>query len=170
VGFFGISKGAGAGLVAASRDRSIRCCVTDGAFATYSTLVPYMRYWFRIYHNRHNIQALLPSWYFGGIGLDAIRQIEHDRQCRFPSLERAAGRLRCPLLMIHGECDNYIKPAMARALLECARGPKEFWLVEGAKHNQALHRAGAEYRARVLRFFEQHLAAGSSAEGFRSGS
>jgi predicted alpha/beta hydrolase len=65
IGFFGISRGAGAGLAAASRDRYIRCVITDGAFATYSTLVPYMRHWFRIYNTQHTLQGLLPSWYFG---------------------------------------------------------------------------------------------------------
>ena len=61
--------------------------------------------------------------------------------------------------MIHGGGDTYIKPDMARALFDCAGEPKEFWLVEKAKHNQALHVAGDEYRRRVLAFFDQHLAA-----------
>ncbi len=63
--------------------------------------------------------------------------------------------------MIHGESDTYIKPAMARALFEIAREPKELWLVPGAKHNQALQVAGDEYRRRVLEFFEKHLADGA---------
>src|SRR5262245_21591011 len=46
VGFFGISKGAAAGLIAGARDPYVRCFATDGAFATYTTLVPYMRQWF----------------------------------------------------------------------------------------------------------------------------
>src|SRR5690606_30904911 len=60
-------------------------------------------------------------------------------------------------LMIHGGMDAYIKPEMARALFEHASAPKEFWLVEGAKHNQALQVAGEAYRQRILHFFEQHL-------------
>jgi hypothetical protein len=32
------------------------------------------------------------------------------------------------------------------------------WLVDGAKHNQALAIAGDEYRRRVLDFFDLHLA------------
>src|SRR5262249_35304954 len=40
VGFFGISKGAGAGLEAAARDPSVRCFVTDGGFATHTTSLP----------------------------------------------------------------------------------------------------------------------------------
>ena len=60
--------------------------------------------------------------------------------------------------MIHGGADAYVKPDVARALFDRAGEPKTFWLVEGAKHNQALHLAGDEYRARVLAFFDEHLA------------
>ena len=61
--------------------------------------------------------------------------------------------------MIHGERDTYIRTEMARASLfarGCA-GTREFWLVPGAKHNQALQVAGDDYRRRVLDFFERHL-------------
>jgi fermentation-respiration switch protein FrsA (DUF1100 family) len=159
VGFFGISKGGSAGLLAAARDPYVRCCVTDGAFATYTTLVPYMRHWYRIYNDHYRMQELLPSWYYGVVGLAGLRQIERERGCHFPHLERALRRLAPrPLLMIHGGGDTYIKPDMARALFDRARAPKEFWLVEAAKHNQALQVAGDEYRRRVLEFFERHLA------------
>jgi len=158
VGFFGISKGAGAGLFAAARDPAVRCCVTDGAFATYTTLVPYMRQWFRIYNETPSLHGLLPSWYYGAVGLTALRRIERQRRCRYPHLEpelpRLAGR---PLLMIHGGGDTYITPRMAEALYERAAGPKELWLVEGAKHNGALALAGAAYERRVLEFFDRHL-------------
>jgi fermentation-respiration switch protein FrsA (DUF1100 family) len=164
VGFFGISKGAGAGLFAAARDPYVRCCVTDGAFAAYTTLVPYMRHFFRIYNQRYALQGLIPSWYYGHIGLVGLRVIERERGCRFPHLERALPRLAPrPLLMIHGGADAYIKPDMAEALFRRAGGPKELWLVPGAKHNGALHTAGDEYRRRVLEFFDQHLAAEEAA-------
>jgi pimeloyl-ACP methyl ester carboxylesterase len=158
IGFFGISKGGGAGLFAASRDPWVRCCVTDGVFAAYTTLVPYMRLWFRIYNEHYVRQALLPSWYYGNLGMVGLHQIERERHCRFPHLEPALAGLRGrPLLMIHGGADTYIKPEMARTLFARAKQPKEFWLVEGAKHNQAFHTAGDEYRRRVLDFFRQHL-------------
>jgi alpha-beta hydrolase superfamily lysophospholipase len=159
VGFFGISKGAGAGLLAAARDPYVRCFVTDGMFGTYTTLVPYMRQWFRIYNQRHALHGLLPSWYYGIVGLSGLKQIERERNCRFPHLEPLLSCLALrPLLMIHGEGDNYIRQEMAATLFAYVRGPKEFWLVPGAKHNQALHLCGDEYRKRVLDFFEQHLA------------
>jgi alpha-beta hydrolase superfamily lysophospholipase len=158
VGFFGISKGAGAGVLCAADDPLVLCCVTDGMFATRTTLLPYMRQWFRIYNTRFP-QVLIPEWYYRLVAWIALRQVERERGCRFPSLERALGRLAPrPLLLIHGGQDTYIKPEMARALYECAREPREFWLVQEAKHNQALQTAGDEYRGRVLRFFERHLA------------
>jgi pimeloyl-ACP methyl ester carboxylesterase len=158
VGFFGISKGAGAGLFAAARDQYVRCCVTDGVFASYTTLVPYMRQWFRIYDSKYALQGLMPSWYYGLVGLAGLRRIERERRCHFPHLERVLPRLAPrPVLMIHGAGDTYIKPDMSRRLFDRARGPKEHWLVEGAKHNQALQIASDEYRRRVLDFFSIHL-------------
>src|SRR5262249_10560531 len=52
VGFFGISKGGGAGVIAAARDPYVRCVVTDGIFGTYSTMLPYMHRWIRIYSRK----------------------------------------------------------------------------------------------------------------------
>jgi pimeloyl-ACP methyl ester carboxylesterase len=158
LGLFGISKGAGAGLLAAAADPYVRCFVTDGVFATYSTLVPYMRSWFRIYNSQYLLQGLIPPWYYGLVGLVGLKQIERQRGCRFPHLENALGRLGSrPLLMIHGGEDTYIKPDMARTLFQRVKGPADFWLVVGAKHNQALQIADGDYERRVLAFFDQHL-------------
>jgi pimeloyl-ACP methyl ester carboxylesterase len=159
IGLFGISKGAGAGLQAAADDPCVRCCVSDGVFATYTTLVPYMRQWFQIYNNLYVRQALVPAWFYGHIGLIGLRQIERQRGCRFvhlePALRRLGGR---PLLMIHGATDTYIKPEMARRLFRLVTPPKDLWLVPEAKHNQAFQLAGEEYRQRVLEFFDRYLA------------
>src|SRR5207245_934947 len=138
-------------LVAAARDPYVRCCVTDGVYATYTTIIPYMRKFVSIYNNSYWIQELLPTWFYGMIGRTALRQMGRRMNCRFPHLERAIAKLAPrPLLMIHGAADTYIKPDMARALFERAGEPKEFWLVDKAKHNQALNVAGDEYRRRVL--------------------
>jgi pimeloyl-ACP methyl ester carboxylesterase len=159
VGFFGISKGGSAGVMAAAEDPYVRCCVTDGIFSTRSTMIPYMRKWVSIISTRYWLQRILPEWYYGLFADDGLRRIQEANQCTFPELERALPRLAPrPLLMIHGAADTYIKPAMARALFGKARQPKEFWLVEDAKHNQALQVAGDAYRQRVHAFFKVHLA------------
>jgi dipeptidyl aminopeptidase/acylaminoacyl peptidase len=159
IGFFGISKGGGAGLIAAAADPYVRCCVTDGIFSTRSTMIPYMRKWVRIVGTRYWLQRILPTWYYGLFADEGLRRMQRQNHCRFPELERALPRLAPrPLLMIHGGADTYIKPEMAQALFARARQPKEFWLVESAKHNQAHQVAGEAYRKRVLDFFRVHLA------------
>jgi dipeptidyl aminopeptidase/acylaminoacyl peptidase len=158
VGFFGISKGGNAGLFVASTDPYIRCCVTDGAFGTYLTVVPYMRHWMRIYSARYTLQSLAPSIYYEWFARSVLRIVERERHVRYSIVEWTLSRLAPrPLLMIHGGEDSYIRPDMARALFERAREPREFWLVPGARHNQAMQLAEAEYRQRVLTFFETHL-------------
>jgi fermentation-respiration switch protein FrsA (DUF1100 family) len=161
IGFFGISKGGSAGLLAAAPDPYVRCFVTDGIFATYSTMLPYMRKWITIYSPHRLLQKLFPLWFYGLIGMAALRRIRKASGCRFPHLERAMPRLSPrPLFMIHGGADTYIKPAMAQSVFARARAPKELWVVEGAKHNQALNVAGKEYQQRIVDFFGTHLAAG----------
>jgi dipeptidyl aminopeptidase/acylaminoacyl peptidase len=159
IGFFGISKGGSAGIVAAARDPFVRCFVTDGIFATHTTMLPYMRKWVAIYSDRFWIQAILPDWMYGVFAKACLRRIRRERGLRFPHLEHHLPHLAPrPLFMIHGGADTYIKPDMASALFELAGKPRTFWLVDGAKHNQALHVANGEYQRRVLDFFQRHLA------------
>ena len=158
VGFFGISKGAGAGLVAAAQNDYVRCFVTDGMFATYSTMVPYMRKWIAIVSDRYVLQKVLPLWYYGLLVNPALRRMGAKNSCGYPHLEHFLPKLAPrPLLMIHGGGDTYIKPEMAKRLFALANTAKELWIVDKAKHNQALQVAGDEYRRRVLAFFEAHL-------------
>jgi fermentation-respiration switch protein FrsA (DUF1100 family) len=159
IGFFGLSKGGGVGLIVAAQDPYIRCCVTDGIFATLDTAVPYMQRWITIYTITRRLPRLIPTWYYRYAGRVALRQVEGERKCRYPELEEALPKIAPrPLMMIHGGADTYIKPEMARALFARAGQPKEFWLVEGAKHNQAMQVANGEYRRRILAFFDQYLA------------
>jgi dipeptidyl aminopeptidase/acylaminoacyl peptidase len=161
IGVFGISKGGSLGLLLAAEDRKVRCVATDGAFATYTTMVPYMQKWVGLYVRGTPawVRRVCPDWFYGLLGLAAIRKVEKRRRVQFVSVERAVRKLRQPLLMIHGGGDTYIKPEMATALFAEARRSraKDLWVVPGAKHNQALHAAGAEYHRRLVEFFDRHL-------------
>jgi len=158
IGLFGLSKGGSAGLIAAAADEFVRCCVTDGAFGTLTTMVPYMKQWMTIYIRHRWVEPLLPMWYLRLHAKRGIRKVAALRRVHYPRLEKSLPKLTQPLLMIHGGADNYIKPEMARVLVELAGGPREFWLVDGAKHNQAINVANGEYQRRVLEYFDKHLA------------
>jgi alpha-beta hydrolase superfamily lysophospholipase len=159
IGFFGLSKGGSAGMFLAAQDSYIRCCAVDGIFSTYTTMIPYMMKWIAIFTHRRVIIDCLPVWYFHYAAYRGLQNLQRERHCVFPNLEKMIRRIAPrPLLMIHGSADTYIKPEMAQALFNLAGKPKEFWLVEGAKHNQSISTAGDEYKRRVLAFFDEHLA------------
>jgi fermentation-respiration switch protein FrsA (DUF1100 family) len=159
IGLFGISKGAGAGILAAADDTCVRCAVTDGMYSSCITAVPYMRHWIRIYNKNYTVQELLPSWYYGLFAKVGIHRVGQRRGVEFLHVEQALRRFARPLLMVHGEMDGYIRPEMALQLFEHAQPPKEFWLIPEANHNKGLEVAGEEYRRRVREFFDQQLAA-----------
>jgi len=158
VGLFGISKGGSTGYLVAANEPGIRCIATDGAYATYTTVVPYMQRWIRIYSDRHLLQRVLPTWFYGLVGISGLNRVARLRGVNYPSVEKAVSRFNRPILMIHGEGDTYIRPEMAKALFDRAAEPKEFWLVPKAKHNQAITIAEEEYQRRIVEFFDKNLA------------
>src|SRR6202453_714516 len=160
IGFFGLSKGGSSGLHVACEEPYIRCCVTDGMFAMHTTILPYMRKYIFIYSKRQLLAKNLPDWYFRFAAYEGRKRMGKERNCSFPQLETMLPKLSPrPLLMIHGGADTYIRPEMAEKLFRLVKEPKELWIVEDAKHNQAFHIANGAYRERVLGFFEKHLAA-----------
>jgi pimeloyl-ACP methyl ester carboxylesterase len=170
IGFFGISRGGGAGILAAATEPYVRCLVTDGAFATITTMLPYMRKWASLYLTWRRLEGLIPRWLYLLVAYYALGHVSRRRRCWFPSMERAMARLSPrPLLMIHGGNDTYIKPEIAQALFRLARQPKELWLVPQAKHNQAIYLAADEYRQRVLGFFQRHLSGAGTEASRRTG-
>jgi fermentation-respiration switch protein FrsA (DUF1100 family) len=56
------------------------------------------------------------------------------------------GRIRSPLLIIQGEADTIVPPAMSRRLYEAAGGPKILRLIPGADHNDLLFVGGKASR------------------------
>ncbi len=74
IGFFGLSKGGGCGLIAAAEDPFVRCCVTDGAYATMATMMPYVEQWVSIYVRRW-IADRLPRWYLRLLACCCVREV-----------------------------------------------------------------------------------------------
>lgn len=70
----------------------------------------------------------------------------------FNSQARIA-RVHAPLLVIHGDRDQTVPYPLGRRLYDAAPGPKTFWTVAGADHNDILETAGPEYRERLRRFY-----------------
>jgi fermentation-respiration switch protein FrsA (DUF1100 family) len=54
-------------------------------------------------------------------------------------------KVRCPLLIIHGDADETVPISQARRVFAAASEPKTFWPVHRAGHNDLLYYAGDEY-------------------------
>lgn len=62
------------------------------------------------------------------------------------------------LLLVHGGRDPYVSTVAVQALFAAAEQPKELWIVPEAGHRQADELQPDEYLARVIGFFDRHLA------------
>jgi uncharacterized protein len=155
-GLFGVSRGGTAALLAAAAEPDVWGVITDGAFPTSGTMVPYMLRWTDLYIKSAFLRSLMPTWVFHFLAWTGQRRTERLLNCRFPSVEKAVGRVAPrPWFMIHGEADTYISPQIAVRLFDKGGEPKELWLVEGAKHNRCLDRDREAYAERIHDFLER---------------
>lgn len=157
VGLFGISRGGGTALCEAASDPTVWAVATDGAFPTRGTMLAYVTRWAEIYLPFPRMAKYMPRFTYAFAGWAGRVTTERRLGRRYPSLERAVGRLAPrPWLMIHGERDAYIGPEIARELFAYADGPKEAWIVPGAKHNRCREANPREYLDRLAGFFKRH--------------
>lgn len=60
--------------------------------------------------------------------------------------QKKIGRIRAPILIIHGDRDEIIPTRLGQRLFASAPEPKSIWIVPGAHHNDIVETAGARYR------------------------
>jgi fermentation-respiration switch protein FrsA (DUF1100 family) len=63
------------------------------------------------------------------------------------------GKIRAPLLFIHGDRDEVIPYKLGRDLFDAAPEPKSFWTIPGAGHNNLVDVAGDRYREKLAEFY-----------------
>jgi alpha-beta hydrolase superfamily lysophospholipase len=71
---------------------------------------------------------------------------------RFDAAERI-GRVKAPVLVVHGSGDSLILPALGRALYERAKAPKRFVLVDGGTHYSTNGLGARQYRDALRELF-----------------
>lgn len=75
---------------------------------------------------------------------------------RFASIEKI-GRVRAPLLMIHGSADATVPMRLGRQLYDQANPPKQWESIQGGRHSD-LHQTGhVPYQEALRRFMQLHL-------------
>jgi len=159
IGLFGISRGAGAALLAASTDPNVKAIICDGAFGTETTVISFMKKWAHlfarvklVYENHTETFWRLLVWLL-------IRFAQPRMGCRYLSVRKALKEMQArPIFFIHGGKDRYIHVEQTQLLYELAPSPKYLWAAEGAKHNQSVVVQPRQYAARTVAFFRRHLA------------
>jgi len=70
---------------------------------------------------------------------------------RFRNIDKI-GKVRCPVLIIHGTADEVVPFRNGEALFRAAHEPKRNWRVEGAGHNDLAFQVGPEYGRKLHEF------------------
>jgi fermentation-respiration switch protein FrsA (DUF1100 family) len=145
IGALGTSYGAAAVVRAAATDSRLQAVVIE---SSYSSLVDAVE-------DAFDDRSIFPKWPFAPllvalterrVGLQ-ISQVDSTRD--LPAISPR------PVLIIHSADDTLFPPRHAQKMYAAAKEPKELWIIEGLGHaNPVLHRE-AEYRARVVTFFEK---------------
>ncbi len=159
LGVFGISRGAGAAVLACANNPAINAILTDGLFCTDLTVEAFMKRWAYIFAKVRFVYEHHPLAFWRFLRWLLFKFTPRALNCRFPSIRKALARnAGKPMFMIHGQRDSYIPVQQAQKLFDLAGEPKSLWIVPGARHNQPVAVAPEQYAVRTVQFFEQYLA------------
>lgn len=140
---FGYSMGGGIAIAAAAQDDAVAGVIADGPYRLWDEPI------------RHHLRARrLPRWPFVKLAEWALRvMLPAFSPRRFDRAEHAR-RLRCPLLILHGDDDHLCPLASARALVDAAPDG-ELVVIEGGGHLDLPLHDEPRYRAALAAFFDR---------------
>jgi fermentation-respiration switch protein FrsA (DUF1100 family) len=81
-----------------------------------------------------------------------LRSMTHE----FDSIGKV-GKLKAPVLFVHGNVDNIVPALMGQRLFEASPEPKEWYEIDGAGHNDTLWVGGSEYFRRLVDFVRRYV-------------
>jgi uncharacterized protein len=143
----GESMGAAVALQSAAMDARIQGVVAEGAFRNlHEVMFDYAGL---------RLSAFLGKTLFRPAAIMAVHEAEQQGGFRFDEVspEESVAVRRFPVLLISGLSDHNIPKRHSEAIFLAASGPKELWLVPGARHQKALQTAPIEFQQRVLKLF-----------------
>jgi len=140
---FGLSQGAGAVIAAAATDDRIKAIVIDSA----SSLIELPL--------KRQIRAL-PSPVGRYLRYAILVAASAQLGCNLFTAEpiRNIGRVRGPVLIVHGQEDKVVPLNHAQRLFAAASRPAMLWKVPRAAHGETLAHGLADYPAHIQRIFE----------------
>ncbi len=144
IGVIGFSMGAVAGITAAAEDPRIEALVADAPFAD---LEQYLT-------ENLPVWSQLPSFPFTQVILNTMPAVLHLDPHKV-SPKRVVGKIKAPILFIHGTADTTIPISNSESVYRAAPGRNRLWIVPGAKHVGSYKVQPKEYMQHVLDLFGQ---------------
>jgi dipeptidyl aminopeptidase/acylaminoacyl peptidase len=142
IGIWGYSLGGAVAIIAADGNQDICAIVTDSAFANFPEMIVY-------YYK--NLGPL--KYVFGSLSKFLGRFVlRADFSANSP--ENRIGNIKCPILIIHSEQDEFVPFEHAKRLFEKAPGPKEIFVKEGSHTGFS---STDKYQEKVLNFFKKYF-------------
>jgi dipeptidyl aminopeptidase/acylaminoacyl peptidase len=145
IGVYGASLGGATAIMAGAEIPELRAVATYASFSSIEWVV----------RNQFSRLESVPDWlaplvvgmgsWQAGVSASDIAPV---RQIR-----RISPR---PVMIMHGQLDQFFVVENARLLFEAAQQPKELWIDQGVGHQRQLGTDGV-YLARLLRFFDNAL-------------
>lgn len=120
----GHSLGAAIALQAAAVEPRVRAVIATSTFSDLRTVATERAFYF-------------PSWSIG----PALRRAERDGDFLVDEVSplKAAEAIKVPVLLLHGENDRDTPPAHSERVFAALHEPKQFIIVRGAGHNDAMN-------------------------------
>jgi pimeloyl-ACP methyl ester carboxylesterase len=147
LGVFGQSMGAAVATLALAEHRGLKAAVLESPFADYHQVGARWA-WNYCRAPAFPVINVLMLW---------ARLLSGHRDIDGYSPEARVADYETPKLFIAGELDTLMLPADVRRLYDRARGPRDFWIVPGARHAKCLEAAPAEYESRVTGFLSAYF-------------
>ncbi len=145
VGGIGVSLGGAVVVRAAAIDPRLRAIVVESSYSSLPEAV----------NDAFENRSVLPRWPFVPLTL-ALAEYKVGLKIALVNSARDLSTLSPrPVLIIHGIDDSQLPVEHARRMYQAAQEPKELWLVEHLGHASPEVKYPAEYRRRVIGFFEQ---------------
>jgi fermentation-respiration switch protein FrsA (DUF1100 family) len=151
VGALGASLGGAVVVRAAAVDPGLQAIVVESSFSSLATAI----------EDAFEDRSIFPKWPFAPLLIALAEQRVGLKVSQVDSARDLATLSPRPVLIIHGVDDQLFPVNHAQRMYDAAQEPKELWLIEGLGHANPIKGREAEYRERVVGFFERAFAQGS---------
>lgn len=150
-GLVGISMGAAIALQAAARDPRVAAVWAESPFSSLQKI------------SREYIADLLPVPATALAPTTWLAELIANYRGNFSVADvnplAAAGKITCPVQLVHGLADDFVRPHHSQAIFEALVNAKEkdLWLIERAGHARCYRAAVEAHHVRLPEFFHRHL-------------